>query len=226
MQKVIGIFQSQSEIDSYVNKDGQPLQGTASPGDFKYQFTNGKLDSVYAGSYQPKAYYGVNISLNYKNFDLSLIGYGTEGGVIYNGKRGFRQSLRDNVEASMFTDAWSSTNHSNTNPSPNVGSLPASTYFVESGSFFRLNNINFGYTVSPAALSKTKVIKGLRIYFSGQNLVTITNYSGFTPEIQALDPPVTTNNVVPKVSQATNAGIELNAYPSVKTFSFGLNVDF
>ncbi len=227
VQKVIGVFQSQAEIDSYVNKDGVPLQGTASPGDLKYQFTNGKLDSVYAGSYQPKAFYGVNISLNYKKFDLSLIGYGTEGGVIYNGKRGFRQSVRDNVEASVANDAWTNTNHSNSNPSPNAGSLPASTYFVESGSFFRINNINIGYTFSSAALlSKTKVIKGLRIYASAQNILTITKYSGFSPEIQALNPPNTNNEAAPVVSQATNAGIDLNPYPTVKTYSMGLNIDF
>jgi TonB-linked SusC/RagA family outer membrane protein len=225
VQKVIGIFQSQSEIDSYVSKTGVPLQSSAQPGDLKYQFTDGKLDSVYAGSYQPKAYYGININMAYKQFDLSLIGYGTEGGVIYNGKRAFRQSVRDNVEASMYTDAWTSQHPSTSSPRANMGNLPASTYFVESGSFFRLNNVNLGYTLSPALVAKTKLIKGLRVYFSGQNLFTITKYSGFTPEIQALEPPVTRNNAVP-VSQVTNAGIELNAYPAVKTYSFGLNVDF
>jgi TonB-dependent starch-binding outer membrane protein SusC len=227
VQKVIGVFQSESEIENYVNKaTGLPLQGSASPGDLKYQFTNGKLDSVYAGSYQPKAYYGVNISVTYKNFDLSLIGYGTQGGVIYNGKKAFRQGLRDNVEASVAENRWTSTNPSNTEPSANAGDLPASTYFVESGSYFRLNNLNLGYAIPARVLAKSRVISGIRIYFSGQNLFTITKYSGFTPEIQALDPPTTTNGAAPVTSSATNAGIELNAYPAVKTFSMGLNVDF
>jgi TonB-dependent starch-binding outer membrane protein SusC len=226
VQKVLGIFQSQSEIDNYVNKDGVPLQGTASPGDLKYQFTNGKIDSVYAGSYQPKAYFGINISLNYKSFDLSLIGYGTEGGNIYNGKRGFRQNIRDNIEASMAEHAWTPGNKSTTEPGPNAGGLPASTYFVESGSFFRLNNINFGYTLSPALLAKTKFIKSVRIYAASQNLFTITNYSGFTPEIQTLQAPTATNSFNPVPGAITNAGIELNAYPAVRSYSLGLNVDF
>jgi TonB-linked SusC/RagA family outer membrane protein len=226
VQKVIGVFQNQAEINSYVDKNGVPLQGTALPGDFKYQFTNGKLDSVYAGSYQPKAYYGVNISLTYKNFDLSLIGYGTEGGSIYNGKKAFRQSLRDNIESSTEKNMWTGPNTSNSEPRANSGNLPASTYFVESGSFFRINNINLGYNIPTAVLAGTKVIKGIRVYFSGQNLVTITKYSGFTPEIQQLSSPYATNSISPVTTSATNAGIELNAYPAVKTFSMGLNVDF
>jgi TonB-dependent starch-binding outer membrane protein SusC len=226
VQKVIGVFQSQDEIDNYVDKNGVRLQSTALPGDFKYQFTNGKLDSVYAGSYQPKAYFGVNISVTYKSFDLSIIGYGTQGGMIYNGKKAFRQSLRDNIEASTAESAWTVQNHSNSQPRPNAGNLPASTYFVEDGSYFRLNNANLGYTIPAAVLAKTKVIKGIRIYFSGQNLFTITKYSGFSPEFNALVPPTTTNPLAPVTSQATNAGIDLNAYPAVKTYSFGLNVDF
>ena len=159
VQKVLGVFQNQAEIDSYTDKNGILLQSTAVPGDFKYQFTNGKLDSVYAGSYQPKGYYGVNFSVNYKNFDLSVIGYGTEGGVIYNGKKAFRQSLRDNVESATEKNMWTPSNPTNSEPRANGGSLPASTYFVESGSFFRINNLNIGYTIPAAVLAKTNVIK-------------------------------------------------------------------
>jgi TonB-dependent starch-binding outer membrane protein SusC len=226
VQKVLGVFQNQAEIDSYTDKNGVLLQSTAVPGDFKYQFTNGKLDSVYAGSYQPKGYYGVNFSVNYKNFDLSVIGYGTEGGVIYNGKKAFRQSLRDNVESATEKNMWTPSNPTNSEPRANGGSLPASTYFVESGSFFRINNLNIGYTIPAAVLAKTNVIKGIRVYFSGQNIVTITKYSGFSPEIQALNPPTATNQALPVTSSPTNAGIELQAYPSVKTYSMGLNIDF
>jgi TonB-linked SusC/RagA family outer membrane protein len=226
VQKVLGVFQNQAEIDNYVDKNGVRLQGNASPGDFKYQFTNGKLDSVYAGSYQPKGYYGINITVNYKNFDLSIIGYGTYGGMIYNAKKAFRQSLRDNVESAMEINMWTVSNPTNSEPRANSGSLPASTYFVESGSYFRLNNVNLGYNFPAAWLSKTKVIKGLRVYFSGQNMFTITKYTGFTPEIQALNPPTATNSPLPTTSSPTSAGIELNAYPAVKTYSGGLNIDF
>ena len=211
VQQVEGVFQSQIDVSNYTY-NGQPLQSTAEAGDLKYQYNKGQLDSVYAGSYQPKAYYGINLGFVYKRVDISLVGYGTIGGVIYNGKKAFRQSLRDNIEASTASNQWTTANHTNTEPRANAGSLPASTYFVEPGGYFRINNLNIGYNFSPELLAKTTFIKTLRAYASGQNLLTITKYSGFSPELQPSSP--------------TNSGIELNAYPSVRTFSIGLNVGF
>ena len=225
VQKVIGVFQSLTEVDNYVDKNGNILQPGAQPGDFKYQYTNGNLDSVYAGSYQPKAYYGINFGVNYKNFDLSVGGYGTMGGKIYNGKKAFRQNLYDNIEASTADNQWTPSNPSQTEPRANAGNLPASTYFVESGSYFRINNINIGYSLPKAFLQRTRVISSLRVYVSAQNPFTFTKYSGFTPEIE---PPLpitaSLSNAPPSSSSPTNSGIELNAYPSVRTISLGVNV--
>jgi TonB-dependent starch-binding outer membrane protein SusC len=228
VQKVLGVFQSQAEIDGYTDKNGNILQPGAVPGDFKYQYNaNGKLDSVFAGSYQPKAFYGINIGVQYKAFDLSIGGYGTYGGKIYNGKKAFRQSLQDNVESSTANNRWTNSNHTNSEPRANGGYLPASTYFVESGSYFRLNNINLGYTLPNAMVQKTKVFSSVRIYLVAQNILTITKYSGFTPELQnplPITPSLT--SAAPPTTSATNAGIELNAYPSVRTISVGLNIGF
>jgi len=213
VQKVLGVFQTVDEINSYTDKNGNILQPGAKPGDFKYEYnSDGKLDSVYAGSYQPTAYYGISLGMNYKNIDFSVDAYGTMGGKIYNGKKAFRQSLKDNVEKSMAYNRWTPSNHSETEPSANGGNLPASTYFVETGSYLRINNITVGYTLSPALLQKTKVISTLRIYAAAQNPVTITKYSGFTPA----DLP----------GSPTNTGIELNAYPTPRTFLIGLNIGF
>ena len=213
VQKVVGVFQSQADIDNYKDKNGNILEPGTEPGDFKYQYdANGHLDSVFAGSYQPKEYFGVNMGMNYKNFDLSIVLIGSLGGKIYNGKKAFRQSLLDNVESSTADNYWTNSNHSNSEPRANGGDLPASTYFVESGNYVRINNVNIGYTIPAAAIEKTKVISSLRIYISAQNPLTLKAYSGFTPEIQSSSP--------------TSAGIELNAYPSVKTYSIGVNVGF
>jgi hypothetical protein len=152
------------------------------------------------------------MGMNYKNFDLSIVLIGSLGGKIYNGKKAFRQSLLDNVESSTADNYWTNSNHSNSEPRANGGDLPASTYFVESGNYVRINNVNIGYTIPAAAIEKTKVIRSLRIYISAQNPLTLKAYSGFTPEIQSSSP--------------TSAGIELNAYPSVKTYSIGVNVGF
>ena len=228
VQKVLGVFQSQADINAYTDKNGNMLQPAAQPGDFKYQYNaNGQLDSVFAGSYQPKAYYGANLGINYKRFDLSVGGYGTRGGKIYNGKKAYRSSLTDNVEASTAENRWTNSNHTNAEPRANGGNLPASTYFVESGSYFRINTINLGYNLSGDMLKKTRIITSLRIYLAAQNPFTFTKYSGFTPELQ---PPIATTasltNSPPTTGSATNAGIELNAYPTVRTFSAGLNIGF
>jgi TonB-dependent starch-binding outer membrane protein SusC len=228
VQKVLGVFQNQTEIDNYKDKNGKILQPDAEPGDFKYEYnSNGNLDSVYAGSYQPKAYYGVSLGLNYKSFDLSVGGYGTQGGKIYNGKKAYRSSFTDNVEASTAENRWTNSNHTNAEPRANGGNLPASTYFVETGSYFRINTINLGYSLPGNLVQRTRILTSLRVYLAAQNPFTFTKYSGFTPELQ---PPINTTvsltNPAPTTGSPTNAGIELNAYPTVRTFSAGINIGF
>jgi TonB-linked SusC/RagA family outer membrane protein len=206
VRNAIGVFQSQTEIDNYVDSHGNKLQGSANPGDLKYSFTNGVEDMVYAGSYQPKAYYGINLGLNYKAFDFSIDGYGEYGNKVYNGKRQNRINEFDNIEASVATNAFPNGG----GPAANQGNQPSSTYFVENGSYFRINNATIGYTTPPAALKRIKVISSLRIFVTGQNIFTFTKYSGFTPEVPGSSP--------------TNAGIEISTYPTTKTFAVGINV--
>ncbi|HTB51292.1 MAG TPA: TonB-dependent receptor [Ferruginibacter sp.] len=209
VRKAIGVFQSQAEIDSYVDSHGNKLQGTANPGDLKYSFTNGNVDFVYAGSYQPKAFYGINIGVNFKAFDFSIDGYGENGNKVYNGKRQNRINEYDNVEASVAANAWPNTT---SQPGPNQGNQPSSTYFVENGSFFRINNATIGYTLPADAIKGLKkVISSFRAFITGQNILTITKYSGFTPEIGGTP---------------TNSGIETGTYPTSKTFAVGINVGF
>ncbi|MDJ1494013.1 TonB-dependent receptor [Cytophagaceae bacterium DM2B3-1] len=212
---VVGVFQNQGEIDNYKNSKGTVIQSSASPGDFKYQDTNddGKIDDndrVFAGSYQPKAYFGINGSLSYKGFDLSADIYGNVGNKVYNGKKAFRLGVFDNVEADMAYSRWTPANGSQTEPAANGGNLPASTYFLESGSFIRLNNVTLGYNL-PATLTQKVKIASVRVFITAQNLYTYKKFSGFTPELPG-DP--------------TKAGIELNAYPTTRTIAGGLSVNF
>ncbi len=184
------------------------LQPTAEPGDFKYQYNpNGTLDTVFAGSYQPVAYFGLSVGVNYKAFDFSIDLYGNVGNQVYNGKKAFRQSTTDNVEASVAENSWTNSNHTQTNPRPNGGNLPASTYFIESGDFVRINNLTIGYTIPAKKLQNQKVISGFRIYTNCQNLFTLKKYSGFTADLPGTD--------------ATNQGIEFNSYPTTRTYAFG-----
>jgi len=213
--KTIGVFNSGGEVNSYVGPEGKPIQPTAKPGDFKYQDTNGDgqiddNDRVFAGSYQPKVYMGLNFSANYKAFDFSLAIYSNIGNQVYNGKKAVRINGTDNVEKSVVYDRWTSGNHNQKNPGANTGNQLASDYFVESGTFVRINNLTVGYTFPKAFLTRAHMTN-LRVFATSQNLFTLKKYSGFTAELPG-DP--------------INSGIELSAYPTTRTVAVGLNVGF
>ncbi len=205
-----GIFQSEAEIAG-------SAQPGAKPGDLRYADLNrdgaiNSLDRAYSGSYIPKITYGLSGNAGYKSFDLSFSCYGTQGSKIYNGKKNETGTdSRDNIETSVAKGRWTPNNPGNKIPRANTARLQASTYFLESGDFFRMNNLTVGYTLPSAILSKAK-ITSLRVYLTAQNLFTITPYSGFTPEITSASP--------------LNGGIELNTYPSTRTYAFGINLSF
>lgn len=208
----IGVFQNQAEID------GSPVFGTRAnvrPGDLKYEDVDGNgvindNDRIYAGSYQPKLYYGINLGLNYKGFDLSADLYGNVGNKVYNGKKAFRFENTDNIEAAYADARWTTSRPSQTDPRIITSATPASTYFVESGSFVRLNNLTLGYTI-PAGLKDKAKLRTARIYVTSQNLFTVKQFSGFSPELPG---------------GPLDSGIELNSYPTTRTFAVGLNVGF
>ena len=207
--EVNGIFQSDTEIAG-------SAQPNAKPGDLKYRDVNGDkqinaADRVFQGSYQPKYTYGINGGLSFKEFDMSVGGYGTGGGKIYNGKKAARGDFRDNIETEVAINRWTP-NNTNTNvPRANTNELPASTYFLEKGDFFRINNLTLGYTLSSKKLEAIKM-QSLRVYVTAQNLATFTNYSGFTPEISN--------------GGTLAGGIESFIYPTTRTFAVGVNVGF
>ncbi len=219
-----GVFHNQQELAAYVTKNGTPItiNGQApSLGDLKYADINGdgKIDNndrVFAGSYQPKFTIGLNASVTYKSFDLSLGAYGTIGSKIYNGKKAARFNQKDNVEASVAKDAWTFQNYTSNVPRANLNPLPQSTYFIESGDFARINNLTIGYTFSKTFLDKYG-INNFRCYITSQNLATFTKYSGFSPEIQGQTAPLGT---------PLAPGIEFNAYPTTRTYAFGINLTF
>ena len=211
--EVEGIFQTAAEIAG-------SAQPGAKPGDLKYRDANGDktinaADRVFQGSYQPKVTYGINGSLGYKTVDLSVGGYGTGGGKIYNGKKAARSDFRDNIETSVATDRWTPNNVNTKVPRANLNELPASTYFLENGDFFRINNLTIGYTLPAGLLGKLKM-QSLRVYATVQNLATFTGYTGFTPELTPTG----------ERSSTLAGGIESSIYPTTRTFAFGVNVGF
>jgi len=216
LREAIGIFQSQAEIDASAQKNarqGDIIYRDISGPQGKPDGTIDDFDRSFQGSYQPKFTYGVNGNLTYRNFDLNFTSYGQTGSKIYNGKKAARgvNQTTDNIEADEARNRWTPNNRNTGVTRAHTGALPASTYYLEKADFFRLNNLSIGFTV-PSQKFERSGITSIRIYFTGQNLFTLTPYSGFTPEI---------NNV-----NVLNNGVDVQTYPSTRTFAFGLNVGF
>ncbi|HEU5290676.1 MAG TPA: TonB-dependent receptor, partial [Cyclobacteriaceae bacterium] len=204
-----------AEVNAYTNSEGGLIQPNAKPGDFKYLDKNGDgqiddLDRVFSGSYQPVAYFGLDLGATFKRWDFSMSIYGNVGNEVYNGKKAVRVDARDNVEKDVVYNRWTSSNHTQTEPRANEGNLPASDYFVEAGDFLRINNLTVGYTLPQTILQRIK-ISSLRVFATSQNLLTIKKFSGFTAELPG---------------GPLNSGIELSAYPTTRTIAVGLNVGF
>lgn len=217
MYEADGVWQTQEEIDNADAKLGSPK-----PGHLKYKDQNGDgiiddRDKVYMGSYLPTSNYGIHVGLGYKNFDFSIDGYGVAGNKIYNGLKHGRIDGGENITKDMYKDRWNGAGSTNKHPGANRDSY-SSSYFLETGAFFRINNITLGYTFNDLVFKGSR----LRLYATAQNPFIFTGYSGFSPEISGYSDDVNTPIGEPKGT----AGIELSAYPSTRNFIFGLNLQF
>ncbi|TDB62343.1 SusC/RagA family TonB-linked outer membrane protein [Arundinibacter roseus] len=215
---VDGIFQNEDEI----RNSAQP---NAKPGDFRYRDLSGTdgqpdgaisgLDRQVIGNPNPRYTYGINTNWNYKNFDLMLDFQGVAGVDIYNANLGWRFG-NENFTQDFFENRWNGEGTSNTYPSANIGGganyLP-NTFFVQSGSYFRVRNAQLGYTL-PAKLLERMKMNQVRVYANAQNAFNFFSYKGLSPEVRA------TGN------RPTQAGIDANVYPLSATFNFGVNVTF
>ncbi len=205
--KTEGIYQSTEEINSTPH-----LTGTK-PGDLKLADVNDdkkldELDRIFVGSYQPKTYYGINLGVGWKNIDLSVDCYGNAGNKIFNGKKAVRFG-NDNIEQARADNRWTPDNLNGTQPRASNAIPAPSTYFVESGDFFRINNVTLGYTFNSEKWGTG--ISRLRLFASAQNPLIAKKYSGFTPELPG---------------SATSSGIELGIYPVFSTYMVGVNLTF
>lgn len=213
----------------YNNSVGQPLGSfylyeyagiDATNGKMLYYNANGQKvtqdvlsatnDKKYVGSILPTTNYGVSVGLVYKNIDFSVDGYGTGGAKVYNGKKAQRFA-GENVEASLATDFWSPTNTTASNPKPFNEVPVASTYYMESGDFFRINNITLGYKLP---LKENQFLSSCRIYVNAINPFITQKFSGYSPELNGDGNPY------------GNQGVELDAYPTLRSFVFGANFKF
>lgn len=218
-----GIFQNATDVLL------SAFQGNGiKPGDVKFKDQNGdgridNLDRVHLGSAIPKLIGGINLTANYKNFDISLFTQGSYGNKIYvqvnQDIEGFYRGFT--VTQRYFDERWTGEGTSNTQPraswtSKSNNARPSSR-FLEDGSFLRLKNLQVGYTI-PKETLKMVGLSQVRIYASGTNLLTLTKYSGLDPEMTV------SNNSRGEGDRA--AGIDWGTYPSAMTIMLGLDITF
>jgi TonB-linked SusC/RagA family outer membrane protein len=209
--KVIGIYQTAAQIAA------SPAKGTAQPGDFIYQDTNGdgqitSTDRVNLGNPNAKYGYGVNTYLKVKNFDFTLDFQGRADVSIYNANLAYRFG-NENFTQDFYDHRWHGAGTSNTYPSVNLGSTYDSapnSFYVTSGAYFRVRNIQLGYTL-PGNILRSIGVQSVRIFANAQNAINIFGYKGFSPEVGG---------------GPTNEGIDANVYPLYATYNVGLNVTF
>ena len=199
-----GLYQTAEEISSTPHLTGAKI------GDLKYKDTNGdgvlnNDDRIFVGSYQPVFYYGINFSMYIKQFDISINGFGNVGNKVYNGKKAQRWG-GENIEAALI-DRWTVDNTDTDIPRASNAVPVASDYYVESGNFFRFNNITAGYTIP----LKSNIITLLRVYLSAQNPYTIKSFSGYNPELPG---------------GVMDSGIEMNPIPTTGKYLIGVNLNF
>ncbi|MCV6628768.1 MAG: TonB-dependent receptor [Flavobacteriaceae bacterium] len=209
-----GIFQNQDEITAHA------IQPDAAPGDIRFKDINGdgvldESDRAYSGTGIPKYEYSLNLGAEYKGFDFTLFFQGVGDNKIYNGNS--FELLGMDGPRNFTTDALNAWTPSNTNTDipravysdPNNNNR-ASTRFLEDGGYLRLKTIQLGYSI-PTGISSKLGIENLRFYVSGQNLMTLTNYSGLDPEVGG---------------SALSFGVDRTLYPKYKSVIMGVQLKF
>lgn len=221
--KTDGIFDSEAEINQH-SSNGELIQPNAEPGDIRFVDANndGQIDQndrEFVGSPNPDFSFGLGGNFQWKGFDMNLFFQGTYGNEIYNG---LRQDLEGmNLEwnyAQTTLNAWTPENMDTDMPravinDPNSNAR-TSDRFLENGSYLRLKTLQLGYTLS-GSLVESLQVSNARIYVSGDNLFTITDYSGYNPDIG-------------RAGSVLDRGVDFGhiAYPLSQTFIVGMNISF
>ena len=212
-----GIFQNIAEVNAYTNKAGALIQPNAKPGDFRWVDVDGDgtitaSDRKILGNSIPKYTFGLTLNLDYKGFDLMAFAQGAAGNKIFQGLR--RLDIGNSNFQTVALSRWTGEGTSNTYPrlistDPNGNFGKMSNFYLEKGDYLRLKIVQLGYTLlNNKELNKIGV-NNLRFYLSAENLLTITKYTGYDPEIGG-----------------GVFGIDKGAYPQARSFMAGVQLQF
>ena len=211
--KTDGVFQNQAEVDAHAN------QTSASPGDLRYVDVDGdgtvefgsNDDLTVIGNPIPDATMGLNLNFNYKQVDFATSLYASIGNDI---ARSYERFLTYSNKPDFYLNRWTGEGTSNEVPrASNSASNNQlfSSFYVEDGSYLRIQNVQLGYSISDKFLERMRIDK-FRIYVAVNNLYTFTKYNGYNPDVSNSSP--------------VGAGVDLGQYPQTRTFTTGINVSF
>lgn len=214
--KTAGIFQNMAEINAYTNSTGALYQPNARPGDFRWVDTDGDgsitdKDKTFLGSSIPKYTFGLTLNFDYKGFDLMAFAQGAAGNKIFQGLR--RLDIGNSNWQTVALSRWTGEGTSNSYPrltsndtNGNFGNM--SDFYLEKGDYVRLKVLQLGYSL-PARIISISGANKLRFYLSAENLLTLTKYTGYDPEIGG-----------------GVFGIDKGVYPQARSFMLGVQLQF
>lgn len=218
--KTAGIFQNMNEVKeyTYINAEGETklIMPNAVPGDVRFVDTNNdgvidESDKTNIGKGMPDWTFGLTFNCDYKGFDFSMMWQGTVGNDVFDATR--RTDIASMNLPAYMLNRWTGEGTSHHIPRFVIGdnvNWQTSDLYVKDGSYLRLKNIQLGYTL-PRMLTKKCFVEQLRFYVAAENLLTLTNYEGFDPEIS---------------SGGTSLGVDRGVYPQAKVYTFGVNLSF
>lgn len=214
--KTAGIFQNAADVANNKNSAGKIIQPNARPGDFRWTDVDGDgaitdKDKTYLGTSLPKYTFGFTLNADYKGFDVMVFAQGAAGNKIFQGLR--RLDIGTANWQTVALSRWTGEGTSNTYPrltsaddNGNFGKM--SDFYLEDGNYLRLKVVQIGYTLPVKMLKKINGTK-LRVYATGENLLTLTKYTGYDPEIGG-----------------GVFGIDKGVYPQAKSFILGIQLQF
>ncbi len=224
--KTDGVFLNQQEVDAYVNSMGQPIQPEAQAGDIRYVDVDGDgsittNDRTVIGNAMPKLTLGFTNRFSWKQFELSAFVYVQTGNEVFNSTRYYLEGmLGDRNQTATTLNRWVSESQ------PGDGKTPRATRFdpnqnwrfysdrwIEDGSFLRLRNLTVSYTLPDSWVNHLNISR-FKMSVTGQNLFTLTNYTGFDPEVSS------------NAQSAYFPGYDLGAYPLARSIIFNISAIF
>ena len=221
--EVAGVYQNEAEIAA----DPIAVENGLKPGDFKYvdQNKDGKIDDkdrVTLGSYVPNFSYGINLGFSYKHFDFSMVMQGVTGNQIVNRKRGDRRWHSElNYDADQVENRWTGEGSTNSYPSA-AGSVNPwniakfNSFYVEDGSYFRIQNVQVAYTFPKKDFGKFKM-PSVRLSLTADRPLTIFKANSFSPELSSVK---NEDGTMPSSSY----GFDERVYPLSSSYTLGLRI--